>query len=166
MQCKIMDATTRFKLINFYPPMIGAGIRVREIDPAFTRIVVEMKLRWWNKNVFGTQFGGALYMMCDPFFVAILMTNLGRDYIVWDKAASIQFLKPGRKDVRAVFSLPLEEIARVKAATDAKGKTEPEYDVDIVDGDGLVVARVHKVLYVRRKDAKKPLKAARDSAPE
>lgn len=151
-----MNPTTRFKLINFYPPMIGAGIRVREIDAAFTRIVVEMKLRWWNKNVFGTQFGGALYMMCDPFFVAILMANLGRDYIVWDKAAGIQFLKPGRKDVRAVFSLTPEEITRVKAETDAKGKYEPEYDVDIVDSDGLVVARVHKVLYVRRKGAPKP----------
>jgi hypothetical protein len=84
------------------------------------------------------------------------MTNLGRDYIVWDKAASIQFLKPGRKDVRAVFRLTPQEIARVKAETDAKGKTEPEYDVDIVDSEGLVVACVHKVLYVRRKDAKKP----------
>ncbi len=153
-----MDATTRFKLINFYPPMIGAGIRVKDIDPAFTRITVEMKLRWWNKNVFGTQFGGALYMMCDPFFVAILMTNLGRDYIVWDKAASIQFLKPGRKHVQAVFNLSPDEIARVQAETDARGKYEPEYDVDIIDSDGLVVARVHKVLYVRRKDAQRPEK--------
>ena len=151
-----MDATTRFKLINFYPPMIGAGIRVKDIDATFTRITVEMKLRWWNKNVFGTQFGGALYMMCDPFFVAILMTNLGKDYIVWDKGATIQFLKPGRKDVRAVFTLSPDEIARVKQETDARGKYEPEYDVDIVDSDGLVVARVHKVLYVRRKDAKRP----------
>jgi len=152
----LLSPLARFKLINFYPPMIGAGIRVKDIDPAFTRITVEMKLRWWNKNVFGTQFGGALYMMCDPFFVAILMTNLGKDYIVWDKAATIQFLKPGRKDVQAVFSLSPEEIARVKAETDAKGKYEPEYDVDIIDRDGLVVARVHKVLYVRRKDAKRP----------
>ena len=77
----LLSPLARFKLINFYPPMIGAGIRVKDIDPAFTRITVEMKLRWWNKNVFGTQFGGALYMMCDPFFVAILMTNLGKDYI-------------------------------------------------------------------------------------
>ena len=152
----LISPLARFKLINLYPPMIGAGIRVVDIDPGFTRITVEMKLRWWNKNVFGTQFGGALYMMCDPFFVAILMTNLGRDYIVWDKAASIQFLKPGRKHVRAVFTLTPGEIARVRAETDTRGKYEPEYDVDIVDSDGLVVARVHKVLYVRRKDAKKP----------
>ncbi len=153
-----MNATTRFKLINFYPPMIGAGIRVKHIASDFTRIVVEMKLRWWNKNVFGTQFGGALYMMCDPFFVAILMTNLGKDYIVWDKAATIQFLKPGRKAVRAIFQLSSDEIARVKAQTDAQGKYEPAYDVDIIDTDGLVVARVHKVIYIRRKDAKRPEK--------
>jgi len=152
-----MSPQTRFKLINLYPPMIGAGIRLKSIDDAFTRIEVEMKLRWWNKNVFGTQFGGALYMMCDPFFVAILMTNLGRDYIVWDKAATIQFLKPGRKDVRAVFQLAPEEIARVKAETDARGKYEPEYDVDVIDSDGVVVARVRKVLYVRRKDARRPV---------
>ena len=154
-----MAKAERFKLINWYPPLIGAGIRVIETAPDFTTITVEMKLRWWNKNIFGTQFGGALYMMCDPFFVAILMNNLGSDYIVWDKAATIQFLKPGRRRVRAVFHIPLDEIARVRAETDARGKTEPEYDVDIIDDQGLVVARVHKVLYVRRKDAKRPTKA-------
>lgn len=151
-----MDAKTRFKLINFYPPFIGAGIRMVRMDDTCTTIKVEMKLRWWNKNVFGTQFGGALYMMCDPFFVAILMNNLGRDYIVWDKAATIQFLKPGRSKVTAVFHIPPDEIARVKAETDARGKYEPEYDVDVVDEAGVVVARVHKVLYVRRKDARRP----------
>jgi hypothetical protein len=151
-----MDAKTRFKLINFYPPFIGAGIRMVGMDDACTTIKVEMKLRWWNKNVFGTQFGGALYMMCDPFFVAILMNNLGRDYIVWDKAAAIQFLKPGRSKVTAVFHIPPDEIARVKAETDTRGKYEPEYDVDVVDNAGVVVARVHKVLYVRRKDARRP----------
>ena len=151
-----MAKADRFKLINLYPPLIGAGIRVIDTSADFTTITVEMKLRWWNKNIFGTQFGGALYMMCDPFFVAIMMNNLGPGYIVWDKAASIQFLKPGRKNVRAVFHIPPDEIARVKAEADDRGKTEPEYDVDIIDEDGVIVAKVHKVLYVRRKDAKKP----------
>ena len=94
-------------------------------------------------------------MMCDPFFMAILMTNLGKDYIVWDKAAQVQFLRPGRTHVRAHFHIPPEEIARVKALADNGGKVEPEYDVDVVDSEGTVVARVHKLLYVRRKDAKR-----------
>ncbi len=151
-----MGRADRFKLINFYPPMIGAGIRVVETDESFHTITVELRHRWWNKNVFGTAFGGSLYMMCDPFFVAIMMTQLGDGYIVWDKAASIQFLKPGRSTVRAVFHIPPAEIARVRAETDARGKYEPEYDADIIDADGVVVAKVHKLLYVRRKDAKKP----------
>ena len=151
-----MAKVERFKLINWYPPMIGAGIKVIETAPDFTAITVEMKLRWWNKNVVGTQFGGSLYMMCDPFFMAILMTKLGRDYIVWDKAASIRFLKPGRKSVRAHFHIPPEEIARVKLEADTKGKLDAEYEVDVVDTDGLIVAKVHKTLYVRRKDFPKP----------
>ena len=143
-----------FKMINWYPPMIGAGIRVIETSPDFTSITVQMRLTWWNKNVVGTQFGGSLYMMCDPFFMAILMTKLGKDYIVWDKAASIQFLKPGRSNVTAHFHIPQAEIDRVREHADTKGKIEPEYDVDIIDDAGVLVARVHKTLYVRRKPAK------------
>ncbi|ESQ77586.1 translation elongation factor P (EF-P) [Asticcacaulis sp. AC402] len=143
-----------FKMINWYPPMLGAGIKVIATNADVTSITVEMKLRWWNKNIVGTQFGGSLYMMCDPFFMAILMTNLGRDYVVWDKAASIQFLKPGRKHVRAIFHIPHDEIDRVRALADAGEKVTPHYDVDILDTDGVLVARVHKVLYVRRKPAK------------
>jgi len=143
-----------FRKINWYPPLIGAGIRVTGTSDDFTSIDVELKLTWWNRNVVGTQFGGSLYMMCDPFFMAILMTKLGRDYIVWDKAASIQFLRPGRSRVTARFHIPEDEIARVRALADAGGKVEPEYDVDILDKDGTVVARVHKVLYVRRKPSR------------
>ena len=146
----------RFKMINWYPPMIGAGIKVIGASDDFTEITVEMKLRWWNRNIVGTQFGGSLYMMCDPFFMAILMAGLGKDYIVWDKAAAIRFVKPGRRTVRAVFHIPPSEIARVKQAADTDGKCEPEYEVDILDNEGLMVAKVHKTLYVRRKGFTKP----------
>ncbi len=145
-------ARTMFKLINYYPPLIGAGIRVVDHNEESTRIVVEMKLTWWNKNVVGTQFGGSLYMMTDPFFMAILMINLGPDYIVWDKSAAIRFLKPGRGRVRAVFEIAPDEIAQIKAAADDGPKVEPVFTVDITDDAGQVIAQVTKELYVRRKD--------------
>jgi len=65
-----------------------AGIRVRRISADFQTIDVEMPLRFWNRNYVGTHFGGSLYSMCDPFFMVMLMENLGPDYIVWDKAAT------------------------------------------------------------------------------
>ena len=85
------------------------------------------------------------------------MAGLGKDYIVWDKAATIRFVKPGRRTVRAVFHIPPSEIARVKQAADTDGRCEPEYEVDILDAEGHMVAKVHKTLYVRRKDFLKPV---------
>jgi hypothetical protein len=93
--------TFRERLINFYAPLLGAGIRSKKIDKNTIR--VEMKLTALNRNIVGTHFGGSLYAMCDPWFMLILMRNLGPDYVVWDKAASIQFLMPGRGKVSATF---------------------------------------------------------------
>ncbi len=139
----------RERLINFYPPFLGAGIRSRRIDEYTTR--VEMKLTALNRNILGTHFGGSLYAMCDPWFVLILMRTLGLDYIVWDKSASIQFLQPGRGKVTATFHIPLERVNEIREQADSGKKTEPVFTVDVVDEKNKVVARVEKLLYVRRK---------------
>ena len=123
---------------------------------------VELKLRFWNRNLFGTQFGGSLYSMCDPWFVFLLVRHLGPAYVVWDKAASIEFLKPGRGRVTATFHVPPEKVEEIRAAADSTGKTEPVLSVDVVADDGEVVARVTKTLWVKRKDSKRP--AGNDAA--
>lgn len=141
------------KFVNFYPPFLGAGIRVSyPKDDPFT-IVVSMKLRCYNRNLFGTHFGGSLYAMTDPFFVFIVMKHLGPGYLVWDKKATIEFLKPGRGRVAGRYHVPPEEIARVKALADAGETVEPVYTGEIVTDDGTLVARVTKTLWVRKKTA-------------
>ena len=98
------------RLIGIYPPYLGAGIRPRLVDPDNWIFKVSMPLRFYNRNYVGTHFGGSLYSMCDPFFMLILMQKLGRDYIVWDKASEIRFLKPGRGRVEAEFAIPDERV--------------------------------------------------------
>lgn len=139
----------RERLINFYPPLFGAGIRSRSVDE-YT-IHVEMKLTALNRNIVGSHFGGSLYAMYDPWFMLILMRSLGTDYIVWDKAASIQFLQPGRGTVTATFHIPLERIAEIRLAADRGQKIEPTFAVDVLDAQGKAIARVEKLLYVRKK---------------
>jgi len=134
--------------INFYSPLFGAGIRSRYIDER--TIQVEMKLTKLNRNIVGVHFGGSLYAMCDPWFMLILMKLLGTDYIVWDKAASIQFLRPGKSKVTAKFYISPEHENEIRAAAEA-GKVEPTFTVDVVDEQNEVVARVEKLLYVRKK---------------
>jgi hypothetical protein len=147
----LKDRTKAFKKINLYPPLIGAGIKVTNVNADFTEIDVTLRLTWWNRNIVGTSFGGSLYMMCDPFYMAILMTNLGRNYIVWDKAARIEFLKPGRTDVMAKFVISREEIDVIREKADNNPKYEPEFTAEIRDKNDVLVAKVHKILYVRRK---------------
>jgi acyl-coenzyme A thioesterase PaaI-like protein len=137
------------KLINFYPPLWGAGIRSRNIDER--TVEVEMKLNIFNRNIVGVHFGGSLYAMCDPWFMLILMHLLGEDYIVWDKAASIQFRRPGRGTVKAQFHIPKEREDQIRSEADQNTKIEPTFSVDVVDEQGQIIAQVEKLLYVRRK---------------
>ncbi|HXO05039.1 MAG TPA: DUF4442 domain-containing protein [Candidatus Sulfotelmatobacter sp.] len=139
--------------LNFYAPFLGAGIRVKRLEPGWKEIDVEMKLRWWNANYVGTHYGGSLYSMTDPFFMVMLIENLGKDYIVWDKSASIRFKKPGRGTVFAQFRLSDQQIQEIKQALTSEKKIERVFTVDVKDESGTVIAEVEKLLHIRRKDS-------------
>ena len=147
MNRKIQKLMLRW--INIWPPLLGAGIRVRwrsnrDVD-------VEMKLRAWNRNYVGTHYGGSLYSMTDPFYMLMLMENLGRGYIVWDKAASIRFRKPGKGRVKAEFRLTDAQLDDIREKLKLQEKYEPTFVVEVKDEAGEVVAEVQKVLHIRRK---------------
>jgi uncharacterized protein DUF4442 len=146
-------------LLNLYPPYLGAGIRVKRLQPDWKAIDVEMKLRFWNSNYVGTHFGGSLYSMTDPFYMLMLIENLGPAYIVWDKAASIRFRRPGKGRVSVSFRLSEEQIEGIRQRLNTQEKVEPTFMVEVKDDSGAVVAEVEKVLYIRKKD---PGKVATD----
>ena len=139
--------------INIWPPFVGAGIKVSQISPDYRLVEVRIKQHWYNSNYVGTHFGGSMYAMTDPFYMLILIKNLGHDYIVWDKAAAIDFKKPGRGTLRAVFTFTPEDIAAVKKEADSAPKYIFDKPVDILNEANEVVASVVKTLYVKRKDA-------------
>lgn len=146
----LMKKTSRH-LFNLYPPFRGAGIRIKKISADWDEVLVEMKSRWWNRNYVGTHYGGSLYSMCDPFYMIMLIEQLGKGYVVWDKAATIRFRKPGRGRMRVRFRLSSEQVDAVRQEADAKGKTDAEFTVDVLDEEGDVVATVEKVIQVRTK---------------
>ena len=138
--------------LNLYAPFLGAGIRVKRLAPGWKEVDVEMKLRWWNANYVGTHYGGSLYSMTDPFFMVMLIENLGKDYIVWDKSATIRFKKPGRGTVFANFRLTDQQTNEIKQALTTEKKIERVFAVEVKDKSGTVIAEVEKLLHIRRKD--------------
>lgn len=139
--------------MNIWLPFLGAGIRVKRLQPDWKEIDVEMKFHRWNSNYVGTHYGGSLYSMADPFYMLMLIENLGRDYIVWDKSASIRFRTPGRGTVSVSFRLTDDDIARIREALKTEDKIDQIFQAEIKDESGTVVAEVQKVVQIRRKRA-------------
>lgn len=140
--------------LNCYPPYLLAGIRVTHVDPGWRELRVVMKLRWYNKNAVGTHFGGSLYSMVDPHLMLMLLPLLGRGYVVWDQAASIRFVKPGRGTVRATIKISDEDLDDIYANTADGSAYRPEYEILVVDDDGDTIAAVTKTLYIKKKPEK------------
>jgi acyl-coenzyme A thioesterase PaaI-like protein len=138
-------------VLNIYPPYLGAGIRVTHIGADWRELHVAMKLRWYNRNMVGTHFGGSLYAMAEPHPMLMLMQLLGREYIVWDKAASIDFVTPGKGTVRSEIRITDEQVAAIKAHTADGKRYLPEFHLRVVDEENKTVASIHKTIYVRKK---------------
>lgn len=141
-------------MTKIWPPYLGAGIRVTKISPDYREVETRMKLRWYNKNAVGTHYGGSLYSMTDPFYMLMLLANIGKEHIVWDKSSTIEFVSPGKTEVRANFKLSKEMIEHiVEEARDGRPHYQ-NFDVTVLDSMDNVVAKVTKTLYIRRKEKK------------
>ena len=140
------------RLLSLYPPYLGAGIRVRAAADLRT-FEVRMKLGRFNRNYVGTQFGGSLYSMCDPFFMLILAEALGRGYIVWDKAATIRFRRPGRGPCAPPSTSRRSGSPRSAPPPTRRGRSSRPSRSPCSTTPGEVVAEVEKLLYVRKKEA-------------
>lgn len=139
------------RILNLYPPYIGAGVKVEYISDDWKELHVSMTLRWYNKNAVGTHFGGSLYSMIDPHLMLLLLQLLGKDYLVWDRSAHIEFVKASKKKVTAIIKISNEDLDKIRRNTDKGDKYFARFFIEIKDEDGDLIAKAEKVIYVRKK---------------
>lgn len=144
------------RLLNFWPPFLFSGIRVAELSSDYRYCMVELKSRFWTRNINNSQFGGSMFAMTDPIYPLMLMGALGKEYLVWDKQADINFISPGRGKLVAEFWLSDETLDAVKAATEQGAKHFPQFLLHIKDSKGQVVCEVNRTVYVRKKAQYRP----------
>jgi acyl-coenzyme A thioesterase PaaI-like protein len=138
---------------NLFPAFRGTGARITYIAGDFSEARVELPLSWRTRNYVGTIFGGSLYGSVDPMYMILLIKILGPGYTVWDKAATIRFVKPGRSRLYARFLLEEEELRTIRRLTETAPSVDRVYRVDLKDAAGVVHASVEKTIYIRRNDA-------------
>lgn len=136
---------------NFWPCYRGTGARVTYIAADWRETRIRLPLSFRTRNYVGTIFGGSLYAAVDPFYMLMLIRNLGPDYVVWDKAASIRFKRPGRATLTATFRLDEAELQEVRGLLHDLPKVDRIYTIELVDKAGLVHAVVEKVVHISKK---------------
>jgi acyl-coenzyme A thioesterase PaaI-like protein len=132
----------------------GTGGRLRYIAEDWSEVRLELPLSWRTRNYVGTIFGGSIYSAVDPIYMLMLIRRLGPDFIVWDKSARIEFLKPGRETLRARFVIGDEELVAIRAALGTQRSIDRNYVVELTDASGTVCARVEKIIYIRRRETR------------
>jgi acyl-coenzyme A thioesterase PaaI-like protein len=152
-------------LWNLWPPFVGAGIRLGGIRSDLMGLEVRLKARPWTRNPMGTQFGGSIFAMTDPFFVGIFRLHLGRDIVVWDKAASIRFKRPSRAELRAVFEITPSQLDEVREQLNVRDRLDWTTAIEVVDARGTLVAIVDKTIAFRRNRAVRTVDSAHVGPP-
>ena len=139
---------------NLFPAFFGTGGRFAYLADDWSEVHVEVPLSWRTRNYVGTIFGGSMYGAVDPCYMVMLIRSLGPEYVVWDKAASIRFRKPGRTTLFARFLLDDAEVDAIRDILSREPSADRTYTVDLVDARGVVHASVEKVVHVRRKNSR------------
>lgn len=136
---------------NTFPAYRGTGGRVTFIRHDFMEARIELPLWWRTRNYVGTIFGGSIYGSVDPFYMLMLIKCLGRDYVVWDKAASIRFRRPGKTTLYATFQFDEALLDGIRQELEAVEKLDRHFIVELKDAAGEVHAIVEKVVHVRKR---------------
>ncbi|WP_149359461.1 DUF4442 domain-containing protein [Lolliginicoccus suaedae] len=142
-----------------WPPFLGAGIKVESIAEDWSRAVVSMKVTPLTRNAVGTAFGGSLSSMTDPFFMLLLLPQLGDDHYVWDTRGEIEYRKPGTGRLTATMDMPPEVVAAIRERAAGGERVLTWFSCDIRDESGDVVATVRREVYTRLK-ARRSIAAA------
>jgi len=137
---------------NLHPAFRGTGGRVVHVARDLRHIRICLPLNWKTKNIVGSIYGGSLFAITDGAHPMMLMAALGDAYIVWDKAASIRYRKPGYTTLYADFLLPEEEILAIRGALAEYPELERTYTVELKDRDGTVHTVVERTVYIAEKN--------------
>ena len=143
---------------NWFPAYRGTGAKIEYIAADWLEVRVRLPLSWRTRNYVGSIFGGSLYGAVDPVYMLMLIRALGPEYIVWDKAATIRFLRPGRTTLRATFRIAPNVLEQIRQETRERGKLDRDFEVALADAAGVVHATCIKTVYVRWKGFEKAVR--------
>ena len=135
-----------FNLSPMYRRSTG---RIIYVEENLMRIRVKLPISWKNRNYANTIFGGSMFSAVDPIPMVQLIQLLGKGYVVWDKAAQIQFKRPAREHLYAEFVYSESEVEDIRKQVERDREVVFDKLTQLTDKDGKTVfCEVTKTIYV------------------
>lgn len=150
---KILGKGRAFKfLFNISPMYRSTGGRLLEVSDNLQYVKIKLSLNYKTKNYVGTLYGGHMYSCVDGIYMVQLINILGSDYVVWDKAATIRFRRPGNQTLFAEFKLSDAFIEKIKTEIAEDKEKDYTLQVDLRDSEGRIYVEIEKVIYISSKE--------------
>ncbi|MEM6397460.1 MAG: DUF4442 domain-containing protein [Bacteroidota bacterium] len=149
---------------NWSPMYRRTTARLQEVSKDLMYIRTRLPLSYKNSNYVGTIFGGSMFAAVDPFPMTQLINLIGKDYVVWDKSAEINFKRPADVDLYAEFTYTQEELEDIVQRVAKEQEIEIVKETLLKDKSGeTVYCQVLKTIYIADKAFFKKKQAARKS---
>lgn len=138
-------------IFNYFPAFWSTGAKVTYLAADYKEIRLKLPLSWRTRNYVGTIFGGSMFASTDVLYFLLVLNNLGKNYIVWDKASCIRFKNPGKGTLYTKAVLSDEEIEIIKTELLNTDKIDRVYFLDLIDETGDICASIEKTIHIQNK---------------
>lgn len=146
---------------NWSPMYRRTTAKLVNVSDDLHYVKIRLKLNWKNRNYAGSMFGGSMLAATDPIYMIQLIQILGNDYVVWDKAVTAKYKRPGKGTIHGEFIFSTEEIDALKQKLKTEQEVNLEKTMHLLNADAEVVAAFSKTLYVAEKTYYKKKQALR-----
>lgn len=137
------------RIMNMWPPLLGAGVKIVYISDDWRRARVELNLTPWNANMHGAAFGGTLYSMTDFLFGTLVARVMGFGFEAWTRTGTFQYLAPGRDGAFMDVEFTPEHEKWVRDTVAEDGYCNVAFTCVVKNRDGSVVGIGQQDLHVR-----------------
>ena len=122
-----------------FPFAANTGVRIDAADHGYVRMTMPIE---GNGNHIGTMYAGALFTLAElPGGALFLATFDASRFYPIVTGMDIRFLKMARTDISVEVRMEESEVERLTAEAGEAGKARYSWTCDLVDTDGVVVAR-------------------------
>jgi uncharacterized protein (TIGR00369 family) len=148
---RLAQAAKRAVVEHLVPFNRALGIRVAKVAPDSGEVILRLPMKRRNLNVSGTIHGGAILALAETVHgVAVLWQFPPAAHRMFTKRADIQYLAPGRGEIRACFRLEPKIREEIGKALEMQGQAEVTLSSLVTDQENQNIARLTAVYVIRR----------------